>query len=273
MHSVGLIFRKPRKDFHSIEKVFTIVSSAKSETFKVNKHFVPCSTKGIISVIRNIINVRNCSDNIIHVTGDIHYAILGAKGKKSVLTIHDLVFLYRSKGLKKYFLKWLFLDLPVRYASVITTISETTKADILKHLKVNPEKIVVIPNPLDPSIQFSEHIFNEKCPRILFIGTGPNKNLERSIKALAGIKCHLRIIGRINDLQLDLLKSYQIDFSNAHNISESQIIIEYSKADIVLFPSTFEGFGLPILEGQQAGRVVITSNIDPMSSTAGSGAE
>ncbi|MDO5131076.1 MAG: glycosyltransferase [Prevotellaceae bacterium] len=56
----------------------------------------------------------------------------------------------------------------------------------------------------------------------------------------------------------------KIRYSNVYNLSNDEIIQEYVNCDIVNFPSTYEGFGMPIIEGQAIGRVVVTSNISPM---------
>ena len=68
------------------------------------------------------------------------------------------------------------------------------------------------------------------------------------------------------------MQRYKIDFSNAFGISDEQIVEEYKQADIISFPSTFEGFGMPIIEGQTVGRLVVTSDKEPMRSVAGGGA-
>jgi len=90
--------------------------------------------------------------------------------------------------------------------------------------------------------------------------------------ALNGLECHLRIIGPLNETQLTMLKEYKIDYSNTSNISDKQLQIEFEKSDILLFVSTYEGFGLPIIEAQAIGRPVITSNLEPMVEIAGDGA-
>ena len=56
------------------------------------------------------------------------------------------------------------------------------------------------------------------------------------------------------------------------DLNENQLIQEYQEADIINFPSLFEGFGMPIIEGQTVGRVVVTSNLSPMKEVAGNGA-
>ena len=107
---------------------------------------------------------------------------------------------------------------------------------------------------------------------ILFLGTKPNKNLELTIAALFGLDVHLRIIGELSRKQKEMLSKFNINYSSDFSISPEQLASEYSNADIILFPSTYEGFGLPVIEGFQAGKPVITSNISPMKEVAGEGA-
>ena len=82
----------------------------------------------------------------------------------------------------------------------------------------------------------------------------------------------MRIIGRLKEETISLLNGYNIDYSNVYNLKEQEIIKEYQKADIVNFPSLYEGFGMPIIEGQTTGRVVVTSDMSPMKDVAGNGA-
>lgn len=65
-----------------------------------------------------------------------------------------------------------------------------------------------------------------------------------------------------------LLENNQINYSSCANISDEELLEEYRKCDIVNFPSLYEGFGMPIIEGQATGRVVVTSNLSPMKDVA-----
>jgi glycosyltransferase involved in cell wall biosynthesis len=107
---------------------------------------------------------------------------------------------------------------------------------------------------------------------LLFLGTKANKNLEISIAALYRLSVHLRIIGELTCQQKEMLEKFSIDYSNVYSISQEELQKEYQQCDVVFFPSTYEGFGLPVIEGFQAGRPVLTSNISPMRDVAAGGA-
>lgn len=211
---------------------------------------------------------------LCHITGDVQYVACMMNPDNTLLTIHDLV-PFHNKNVpwySRWLCYWLWYYIPLRRLKIVTCISEATRQDLISYFPWAKDKIIVIPNPVDTHFRFVSKEFNATCPRILHIGTKPNKNLLRVIEALDGIKCQLRIIGRIPEAERLALQEYSIDYSNEEFVSDEQILQEYIDCDIVSFPSLFEGFGMPIIEGQTTGRVVVTSNIDPMRTVAGEGA-
>ena len=261
---VTLIFRKQNPSFFSIEKVFGVINNEFFGRTKIKIIELPFTSKGIVPICLNLLYLLQFKKGLFHITGDVHYAVLALPKKSTVLTIHDLVFLEASWGIRKYFLKWIYLKLPVSRAKYITTISEKSKKEIVLHCKCSQDKIIVIPNPVDSNIRFEIKKFNQTEPRFLFIGLKENKNFDRTIQAISGIKIHLRIIGILNAAQKALLQIHKINYSSDSSISDEQLIQEYIDCDAILFPSIYEGFGLPVIEGFKAGRPVITSNLEPM---------
>ena len=266
-----LFFRKTVPHFFSIEKVFFAVAEKLQAQVSIKKVFLPYHTSSVPNMIRNLAFARKQKDTVYHVTGDVHYLVLALPSKRSILTIHDCVFLHRHQGFKRWFLQRLFLNWPVKHSKIITTISEQSKREIIKFSGCAPEKIRVINNPVNPQIYFKPKEFNSVKPRLLFLGSTPNKNLPRAIEAIKNIPCHLHIVGIVPEAEQVLLQQYGIEYTTSLNLTESQLADTFYEADLLYFPTLYEGFGLPIIEAQKAGRPVLTSNLSPMKEVAGPG--
>ena len=271
LRSVCLLFRQPGR-FFSIERIFQQLSPILSQSLSVESTAMKYSKITIGGMLANIRTAKACSADVYHITGDVHYVVLGLPPARTLLTIHDCVFLYSATGIKRRVLKWLLLDMPVRRSRLVTTISEATRKDILQFTGCPPEKVVVIPDPVSDTIRYSPANFRNDEPVILFMGTTDNKNLLRVAQALDGISCRLEIVGRLNADQEQALATHSIRYNQHTGLSDEQVAAAYANADLVLFPSTFEGFGLPIVEAQQSGRPVITSDLSPMKEVAGGAA-
>ncbi len=265
-------FRRPSPVFHSIEEQFFAVQKALPDDITHNNHFAKCHSKGIFRRLFIMIHAAFNQEDINHITGDIHFVALFLKKKKTILTVHDIGSALNKAGIKQKILRYFWFTMPFARVRYITVISESTKQEILQIFKINPEKITVIPDCVSAKIQSSKYVFNTEKPNILQIGTKPNKNLENLIPALEGINCKLTIIGILSETQIDLLKKHQIDYENSFNVPFIVLLDLYKKADIVSFISSYEGFGVPIIEAQASGRPVITSNLSPMKEVAGDGA-
>lgn len=249
----------------SLEKIFEqIAKLLPPEKFESTIVKVPYGNS-FPDIIKNLLFFRRTEAAIYHITGMIHYLALIMPPEKTVLTIHDIGFLQNEGRLKRFIIKKLFLDLPIKKLRYITTVSEATKKSILEYTRCSPEKIRIIENPVQEHyLNPSKKEFNKECPVILQIGITPNKNIPNLIKALDGINCRLRIIGNLTGDLIAALEKGGITYENAFGLDDLQMRSEYQNADIVSFCSTFEGFGLPVIEAQAMQTPVITSDISPL---------
>ena len=266
---VLLIFRSRQKGGTSIEGLF--------QAFLQDGHqdiqFVKWEYDPERSFLKNLKALRNQEVDIWHITGDINYMAIGLWGKKTVLTIHDIGNYKVLKGWKKWMYGKLWIQWPIRWSKRVTIVSHYTNHEILGFFSIkHQDKIQVVHNAVNPLYTGTEKLFNPECPALLQVGTAVHKNLETLIKAISGLNCKLYIIGALSDLQRTMLRSSQIQFENHENVSEEELKHFYSLADIVVFPSLHEGFGLPVLEAQAMGRPLITTRMTSIPEVAGFGA-
>lgn len=265
--------RKPFKlGNFSIERVFDDICGVLDVDCKITIREARFVTRGIVRRVLNILEAPLYQGEINHITGDIHYVALLLSKKKTVITMHDCVILNRSYGIKRFVLFLFWYWLPFCRAAVVTTVSEAAKQELVGYLKCSPDRIVVIYNPVSEIFRPIGKSFNSIKPRILQIGVSENKNIHRVAEALEDIPCHLRIIGQLSREQIEILARENVEYSFVANLSNEEIAEEYQKCDFLIFASTYEGFGLPIVEAQATGRPVITSDISSMIEVAGDSA-
>lgn len=273
MHKLTYFLRKRRKGANfSVEQIFNDLTERFRTEYDVKQEILPYVSSGLFKRIANVLYSAFNQAEVNHVTGDINYVAILLRKKKTISTILDLGILARTSGLKRSILLTIWFRWPVHRSKWVTVISESTKQDLLKNVKCDPNKIRVIYVPISKFFVKVDKAFNQECPTILQIGGAPNKNLKGLIAAVKGINCKLLIIGKISEENKSALNELNISYENKIAIPFEEVIESYNKADILFFASTFEGFGMPILEAQAVGRPVITSNILSMPEVGGTAA-
>ena len=268
--NIHFFFRKPRSlGNFSIERTFeSFIPFINKKHFKINKIVCPVVSKGFVNRIFIILWAFFKQGDINHVTGDINF-ISFFFTKKTITTFLDCFLLRELKFIKLFFFKKFWIIFPIKKSDYSVAISNQTKKELLNSCKFSENSILTIPVCYHRFLKKSNYRFNYKKPNILIIGTAKNKNIINSLKSLKNISCKVTIIGELSENIIKLLKKIDLDYLNYINLSNKEISTQYKKSDIILFPSTYEGFGLPVIEGQVCGKAVITSNISPMKDIAG----
>lgn len=183
-----------------------------------------------------------------------------------ILYIHDLAYKHHPECFSKGFGIAYNLLLPrnARKAKKVFTVSEYSKQDIVKNYHLNPEKVEVV------YAAAGERFINlnlEKEDFILMVSSlDPRKNMKRAIEAFLQVKTDykLAIIGdKMKSFSNPDLEQYaneeQIIFTGY--LSDEELVNYYNRAKIFLYPSLFEGFGIPPMEAQKCGCPAIVSDI------------
>lgn len=171
-------------------------------------------------------------------------------------------------------------------ANRVIVPSEATKADIVHRLHIPARRVVVAPCAVDLELVRLLQAAPARLPdgrfRILAVGTVVlRKNLAllaRAVRAArdAGVPVELRIVGPVSEaggaIVADIQGLLGDDVHITGYVTESQLASEYKAADVVCFPSLFEGFGMPIVEAMAAGVPVMVSDALASQEVTGGGA-
>jgi glycosyltransferase involved in cell wall biosynthesis len=207
--------------------------------------------------------------------------------KKFIVTIHDLILIHfptiKGTTLNPLFYKlkfWMYklaINSAIKRSEKIIAVSNFTKEDILSNYKVNSDKISVAYEACDDfcnfSIQKSRDILEKYGiikPYILYVGNAyPHKNLEELVLAFSQIKEEIKnlrlvLVGKEDYFYTRLKKIIQarkiekVIFSGF--VPDKDLDTIYREAELYVFPSLYEGFGLPPLEAMAKGVPVISSD-------------
>jgi len=208
-----------------------------------------------------------------------------------VITIHDLSFLYYPqsfRALNRTYLR-LFTHLSVRRARRIVAVSESTKRDLIQCYSLSPDKVDVVYNGVDPAFRplppgkIAPFRKEANLPErfMLFVGTlEPRKNVVGLLEAYARLpkgRPPLMLVGgkgwlydeifaRVEALEL----TREVHFVGF--VAAETLPLWYNAADLFVYPSLYEGFGLPALEAMACGTPVITSTASSLPEVVGDAA-
>jgi glycosyltransferase involved in cell wall biosynthesis len=254
-----------------------LMASKKHHRF-FEQNFFPENSKG------NNIDIYHVPQNGIGLCENIQC--------KKIATIHDLIpYIMPETVGRGYLLKFL-KDVPkvIDLSDALITVSEWSKQDILKFFPIDKNKIFVTPlaadakyKPLDKKYckNFLSKAYNINGPFILYIGGfSPRKNVKALITAFSkiykqlGADYKLVIVGATRD-QGQYLSEFSTNLELASKIiftgfaPEEHLPILYNGCDAFVYPSLYEGFGLPPLEAMNCGTPVITSNLTSIPEVVG----
>ncbi len=200
--------------------------------------------------------------------------------KKFVVTIHDLIINHVNTGkattLPKplYYLKRFVYHKVIRYAVknsiYIISPSDATRDEVVSYYKIKKEKIIVIPEGVDPEVKkIKKPQIKIPMPYILYVGNAyPHKNLNRLVESYVSIentiKQELLLVGRSDYFYKRLhnkIRNHK-KIHILHGISDNELAYLYKKADFLIAPSLMEGFGLTPLEAMGNGCLPVVSRID-----------
>ncbi|HBG49443.1 MAG TPA: glycosyltransferase family 1 protein [Cyanobacteria bacterium UBA9971] len=193
---------------------------------------------------------------------------------KNIIVIHDLIFMKNKKWFSKKFpfIYRFFAPILLKKALKIITVSDFSKQDIIKTFNINPDMIEIVYNAVSKEFQeySNENFENKYGDYILAVASflSPRKNLCSAIKAFNKLQ--------VQDLKLVIVGAELKHFSDQNMLDEiklnKNIILTgyvndkilanfYKKAKLLVFPSFYEGFGIPAIEAMSCGCPVVASNV------------
>tara|TARA_Y100000589_G_C27198499_1_gene648235 strand:+ start:11002 stop:12129 length:1128 start_codon:yes stop_codon:yes gene_type:complete len=264
-----------------------------SETLLQSKNIAVKSSGKLFWRERGIVSdLKNDGVQLYHGLSNEIPVGIHKSGIKSVVTIHDLIFKIYPKTYNYFDAK--IYDFKFKYAcknaNRILAISESTKNDIIQFYNVPPERIEVVYqacNPVFYSLQSTEDVFENlkeyKLPPrfMLYVGSViERKNLLTIVKAQEQVNTSIRVPLVIVGSNGGAYKKQVERYIKNKNLEECFVWLEnlnnnnhlqalYQKAELFIYPSIYEGFGIPVVEALLSKTPVITSNVSSLPEAAG----
>lgn len=264
--------RRSLSAVYSVERLFDDVRGALPTGFAVRQRINRFPSRGVFGRLYDALAAGVSRGRVNHVLGDVHYLAWFLPRRRTVLTVLDCVSLERLRGLRRFGFWLLWYWWPLRHAARVTVLSQYGRDALLRCVRYPAERIHVIPPPLSGEFRPMPPPAATDGIRLLQVGSHPNKNLPRVIEAVAGLPVTLVIVGAVTQAERRRMEALGIAFEAHMDLDRAGLLEQYRRASVVVFASTYEGFGLPIIEAQAVGRPVLTSNVSAMPEAAGDGA-
>lgn len=245
----------------------------------VQTHLVPGNGFGRLAAMSLL--ARRIRPDLLHAI----YFLPPMIGRPTVLTIHDISFERYPEFFSRTALirDRIFVRLSARRATRIVTVSETSRRDLIEIYGIPPERVVAIPNGVSPVFRpladASPGRDGSQPIRVLAVGTlQPRKNLIRLLAAVRRVSADVPVVLRIvgpDGFQADAIRQRlggSADVEIVGYVSDEGLADEYRRADMLVYPSIYEGFGLPVIEAMACGTPVVTSTGGSLPEVAGDAA-